>query len=140
MVSIVEAYIDSLCSDLFQQRAKSADQMFKNLISDAEEASEHNWEARKNAFSKFHSISLSQCASWQTIASAIIVRNAIAHGLGSLTRRQKNKKDRGKVAGVFVNLQDDVLWVGDKSIDHLLTHTLAFVTDIDEQVRTGLRP
>ncbi|MFW5469532.1 hypothetical protein ACOCJ4_05740 [Knoellia sp. CPCC 206435] len=43
------------------------------------------WEAQKDAFKKWHTIS----PNWLQIEGLAEARNAVAHGLGTLTRRQQ---------------------------------------------------
>lgn len=135
LVSIVEAFIDSLSSELFQERASDVDDMFRNLIRHAEEQSENSWETRKHAFRDYHQITLGDCSSWSKIDGAIIVRNAIAHGLGSLTRRQKNRKDRQKAREAKVRLIDDVIYVDKASLLTLLNASDAFIREVDSRIR-----
>lgn len=135
LVSIVEAFLDSLSSELFLERVSDVDNMFRNLIRDAEEKSDNSWENRKHAFRDYHQVSLGDCTSWSQIDCAIVVRNAIAHGLGSLTRRQKNRKDRQKVREAKVSLIDDVIHVDEGSLLSLLKASDAFIRDVDSRIR-----
>ncbi|WP_460626704.1 hypothetical protein [Intrasporangium mesophilum] len=135
-MSIVEAYVDSLSSDLFQTRTVDTDQMIRNLIKAAEEEAENTWDTRKTAFRDYHLVPLGDCSSWSKIDAAIVVRNAIAHGLGSLTRRQRNRKDRQKVRDAKVGLTDDVIHVDGTSLSMLLGAADSFIRDVDRRVRS----
>ncbi|MFC5831202.1 hypothetical protein [Nonomuraea insulae] len=90
-VSITEAYIDALSSELMSNAMPYSNPLVKILIEEYEIQTTSNWERRHEKFSKIHSIRLKECSEWNKVNAAIEVRNTIAHGLGRLTPLQQKK-------------------------------------------------
>lgn len=139
MVSVVEAYIDALSSHSFDLRVDRHDQLVRLLVAAAEAGADGTWELRKSAFESYHGVSLGSCKGWHAVDASHAVRNAIAHGLGSLTRRQRDQKTRSKVRNAGVVLVDDALWITDLSLVRCRDSSATFVRDVDEKVRVQLR-
>jgi len=135
LISIVEAYVDSLCSELFRQQTSHQGPMFRALVAAAEARASTNWDERKTAFNDYHSVSLSSCSRWSEVDAGIYVRNAIAHGLGSLTRRQRSQKVRSKIRSVDVAVVDNRLVLTDVALVRCLSFSNDFIRSIDTGVR-----
>jgi hypothetical protein len=88
LVSIVEAFVDTCCNHLFDLKTQGHDLFVSNLADAARDQASNSWEERKKAFATYHDVPLGSCAGYSDVAAAVQVRNAVAHGLGSLTRRQ----------------------------------------------------
>lgn len=131
-VSIVEAYIDSLSTSLFADHGRSRDSLFERLAAIAQEQSENSWEARRSNFKAHHGVGLGDMKTYSDIERAVVVRNAIAHGLGALTKRQRNPKDRAKVQQVGVQLSDDRIVIPEAALDKLRSSAVLFIRDVDE--------
>ena len=85
LVSIVEAYVDTCSSHLFESRTSGRDAFVRALVNEVRDASLRGWEERKAAFKTYHGVTLGECSRWSDIDAAREVRNSIAHGLGRLT-------------------------------------------------------
>ena len=138
MVSVVEAFVDTLSSQAFRHRIDEQDDLVVALVNAAEARADTSWSERKSAFQTYHGVNLGSCHGWTAVESSHLVRNAIAHGLGSLTRRQANKGSRSKVRGAGVVLVDDVIWITDASLARCRDSSATFVRDVDAKVRRSL--
>lgn len=130
-VSIVEAYVDTLSSSLFELEGRARDQLFRRLAAMAQEQSEGSWDSRKENFKAHHGVTLGDRSKYSDIDAATVVRNAIAHGLGALTRRQRNPKDRKKVIEIGVALSDDRIFISESALTRLRDSAVAFIADVD---------
>lgn len=92
LVSIVEAFVDTCCNHLFELRTKGLDSLFQNLAAAALDQASRDWESRKAAFKVYHGIALGACSKFSDVSAAVQVRNAIAHGLGSLTKDNRMQR------------------------------------------------
>jgi hypothetical protein len=131
-VSIVEAYIDTLSSSLFVYHGNSRDQLFQRLAAMAQEQSESSWDNRKENFRTHHGVILGDRLKFSDLDAAFVVRNAIAHGLGALTRRQRNSKDRKKVVQIGVGLSDDRVYISEMALERLRSSSISFINDVDQ--------
>lgn len=134
LIGIVEAYIDSMCSNLFRRQLVDEAPMLRALITAAEAQASTNWKERKSAFSDYHGVSLGSCARWSELDAGIDIRNAIAHGLGTLTKRQRNRKSREKMKSVGAVIVDDRLMLSDKALKKCLVFTTEFVKSVDSKI------
>jgi len=133
-VSIVEACADSLLDQLFERRVATLETFYRLLSDAAVSAATQNWDSRKLAFKDYHGVILGECPSWSQVDAAITVRNAIAHGLGRLTARQRNSKDRAKVRTVGIRLRDDYLEIDAAALGRCLDVCSKFISELDHQV------
>ena len=133
LISIVEAYIDSMCSQLILS-TNDQSEMFRLLVSTAEERASSSWREREEAFRTYHNISLSKCDAWKELQSGIVIRNAIAHGLGHLTKRQRKPATRLKVQSIGARLSDDQLILDAQCLDQALAFSRIFVESVDDKI------
>ncbi|WP_293334595.1 hypothetical protein, partial [Mycobacterium sp.] len=112
LVSIVEAFIDTCSGQQFDQRTSGRDDFVRKMAAEVRENSVKGWDERKEAFKKYHDITLGECAHWSDIDAAREIRNSIAHGLGQLTERQQNAKTRQKMAALGVMFRGNQLVIG----------------------------
>jgi hypothetical protein len=75
--------------ELTEASVTNVDDVIRLLIVEKELAGSSNWEARRRAFKRHHNLDLKKCAQYHYLEGAIEARNAIAHGLGRLTTRQR---------------------------------------------------
>jgi hypothetical protein len=106
MISIVEAYVDIITSSLFRERIDATDDLVQRLVINAELRASTTWYDRKNALSQYHQIKVGEFTRWYELDAGIEVRNAIAHGLGRLTRRQRQAQTESKVSQIGVSVRD----------------------------------
>ena len=133
LVSIVEAFIDSCSSQLFDIRLRGQDKFFRSLTDAALDQSTINWENRRAAFKLYHGITLGDCAKYSDVASATQVRNAVAHGLGSLTRRQ-SKKDMERMRQIGIGFSGFSLRITAAALDRCVDSCAQFIRDVDKKV------
>ncbi len=62
LVSIVEAYIDSLGTNLFRSRTDQLDMVFVLLAEAADISASKGWDERKEAFNRYHGVIVGNCA------------------------------------------------------------------------------
>jgi hypothetical protein len=133
-VSIVEAFVDSLTAQLFGSRVSAMESFYRLLASAVVADASQSWDNRKTTLKDYVDVPLGDCPSWSQLASMVTVRNAIAHGLGRLTQRQRNSRDRRKILDVGVRLQDDNLQIDSPALDSCLKVCAAFVHEVDARV------
>lgn len=98
IVTIVEAYTDAALEAMFRgvvpATSPAAIRLLEAHLLDATQ----RWEARKKSFAEHHALPLGDVAvgfpGWSKLDGMIEVRNSIAHGLGSLTRQQRQSPMR----------------------------------------------
>jgi hypothetical protein len=97
----------------------------------------HNWPDRVSAWNSIFELKLSTFPRWQEIEALTLARNIIAHGLGTLTRRQLKqgvaKHDvvtRLSRIGIALNGQE--LSVGPSEVRRCADLVIEFVTWLDE--------
>lgn len=131
MISVVEAYLDTLSAALFRERAPTSHDLVRRLIAAAELRASATWDERKTAFANYHGVSLGQLARWSELDCGIEVRNAIAHGLGKLTPRQRTKRVRTKIGQIGVRLSDGAVVVTDASLQRCRDACVEFIRSLD---------
>lgn len=89
LVSIAEATLDLLGSELTDRAINPATAAVRLLALEKELAASATWEQRRRLYKRHHGLSLTSCDNYKYVEGAIEVRNAIAHGLGRLTTRQQ---------------------------------------------------
>ena len=135
MVSIVEAYLDLLSSDLLGERTPRGHALARLLVEAVEQRSSANWHERRSAFATFHDTPLGTLDGWLEIDAAIVARNAIAHGLGRLTSRQQTSGTAGKLARIGITLRNDQLIVTTTSVITCRDACLRLIRDADFRTR-----
>jgi hypothetical protein len=134
LVSIVEAFVDTCCNHLFDLKVRGQQMFVHNLASAARDLASAGWDERKKAFSTYHGVPLGSCARYSDVDCAVQVRNAIAHGLGSLTRRQRNTKDMVKITSVGIILRNQALIIDKDALDRCVLACATFVADVDRRI------
>jgi hypothetical protein len=134
IVSIVEAFTDSTCADLFAVKTRGLENFVALLAEAALDKATATWEERKNAMLRYHNVSLGTCTRFSDVMAAVAARNAIAHGLGGLTRRQRSRKDRDKIMSVGIALRDRHLNIDTAALDRCVQFCSAFVHDVDTKI------
>jgi hypothetical protein len=90
MMSVLEAYVDLRAeSELHEQLPpNSLTRTAALLLADHHLAASTNWRSRHDSFLRYHAVTLGDFPDWNRMDTCISIRNAVAHGLGRLTRRQ----------------------------------------------------
>ncbi|MCZ4498333.1 MAG: hypothetical protein JWQ74_886 [Marmoricola sp.] len=135
VVSIVEAYVDSISEVMFDRRTVGMDIFYARLAGAVFDRSTLSWHGRKETFELHHGFKLQDCASWAVVDRAIEVRNSIAHGLGNLTRLQKTgKSDKAKVQMAKVRLREDRLIITSEARKHCFDASVEFIRSLDAKL------
>lgn len=135
LVSIVEAFVDTCSGQQFDSRTSGRDAFLRAAVAEVRETSLKGWDERKEAFKKYHGVTLGDCFRWSDLDSAREIRNSIAHGLGRLTPRQRNAKTRRKMEAMGVRLRGDQLVVDNLALEKCLKSAVAFISDLDRQLK-----
>lgn len=117
--------------------------LIADLWAAAEERSE-SWPRQVDAWKKWHSIDVTTEAAYKAFRPAVEARNAIVHGLGTLTRRQ-TRKDGGRATAEMlrtsgITVQSGRVVVDAKATADCIKRAGVFIDWLDEKTRTsGLR-
>ena len=130
-VCITEAYVDAVSADIFDRQIRAKDRLLRKLADSAIEQAEDTWPRRTAAFKRFHDIDIATLQEYKDLAVAIVIRNAIAHGLGALTRRQRNAKTRAQIAAAGVSLKDDRLVLASGDLQTVCEQSVSFIRKVD---------
>lgn len=132
MVSLTEAYLDALQSDLLATKVSQPTDTLRRMVEEIEVSATSNWTARKRTFRRIHRISLNQLDGWAEIEAAVHVRNSIAHALGSLTVRQRAHTQLPlQLQRIEVVVADGRIHLSDGSLNVLETSCRKFVLAVD---------
>jgi len=137
MISIVEAFVDTLLAALFRENAPMTHDLVRRLVETTELRASITWDERRAAFEGFHGVRLGQLDRWSELDAGIEVRNAIAHGLGRLTPRQQEKALAGKLSQVGVSVRDGAVIISSESLLRCRDVSVAFIASLDAS--TGRR-
>lgn len=94
MVSIVETFMaNGLVARLEAQIPAPRAEILEDVYTRAEDAAISSWPKLTDHYQLWLHVPISQrsCPAWRQIEAMVNVRNAIAHGLGELTRRMARK-------------------------------------------------
>lgn len=101
------------------------------LVEAAEMRASSTWDERTKAFRHYHQIYLGTLARWSELDAAIEIRNAVAHGLGQITPRQRQDKARAKMVQFGVSVRDGHLKITEASLQKCRDVCVAYVLDLD---------
>ena len=93
LVSIAEAYVDSLFMELMGEQLANPGKLLSRAVAEVEAAATSNWSERIRLFRTLHDLSVTDCVAWPRVDAAIDARNSAAHGLGALTARLRKKRN-----------------------------------------------
>lgn len=108
----------------------------------AELKAESTWPTHIDAWKEWHSVDLDAAPNFSKFRSFIEARNAIMHGLGSLTRRQTQGNALSSLTGqlgkVGIAVEGTRLVFGRKSVQRCADVSVEFVLWLDEKVQREL--
>jgi len=133
MISIVEAYVDIVTSGLFRNRTYGADELVRRLVKNAELRASTTWQERKAALNDYHQIRVSEFAQWSALDAGIEVRNAIAHGLGYLTPRQRESRAAAKISQIGIQVSNGNVVVSDENLRRCRDLCIEFIRYLDDR-------
>lgn len=130
IVAIAEAYTDAALEAKFRgvvpASSPAAIRLLETHLLDATQ----RWEARKKSFAEHHALPLGDMTvgfpGWSKLDGMIEVRNSIAHGLGSLTRQQRQNPMRTAAKCSQIGVRIDA---GEVLVDNASLSTAAQVAE-----------
>lgn len=130
IVSILEAFTDAALEHMFRNILPTSSEAAIRLLESHLLDATQRWETRKKSFAEHHSLPLSDAAvgfpRWSQLDGMIEVRNSVAHGLGSLTRQQRQNPRRAAARCSQVGVQ---VWAGELLIDRTSLEKAAEVAE-----------
>src|SRR4051812_30280876 len=138
LASITEAY----CGDALIEAAEvlalpGPTSIVQALWDEAAIKATRTWNEQKSAYKKWLHLTIK----WEVIDAMADARNAIAHGLGSLTRQQI--KDQATIAArlgsLSIGLSGRDIVLTDRSLKGLALKARAFILDLDTQIDARLQ-
>jgi len=134
MVSITEAYVDTLSMELLSAALGPPSALMAKVLEEVEISASGNWQRREKTFSSLHGISLRSGPRWTTIEAAIEARNSVAHGLGNLTTRQKRRRDIARQLGrADIVVGGGRIYLTPASLRTVADATRGFISWLDSQ-------
>jgi hypothetical protein len=134
MVSIVEAYVDVISSDILRVEYARSSSLTQSLIEAAEVNFTRGWPDREKAFNDHFGIRLTKLPTHKDLKCATDVRNAIAHGVGQLTPRQRTAATRARMASIGVTVRDNYVVLDAGSVRTCRDVSMAFMRELDAQL------
>lgn len=139
LVSVVEAFlVSSLVVRLERHAPRPRSKVMEAIYVDAEDSAIASWAKLKIAYNRFLDINLAGSGYWGDISATNDARNAIAHGVGELTRRQtrKNLADLVRaLASVGVSVDGSAIVVTNEAVYRYGKTAREFVLWVDERLR-----
>jgi hypothetical protein len=134
LVAIAEEF--SVSRFIEASEARLPDDPFVELLWDAElDRAGDTWPKRTAAWETYHAVKLSSFPSHNALQGFIEARNAIAHGLGELTRRQLRQRTRtaGRLKNAGIPIQGNALGVSADNVEVCAEVVKSFVVWLDGQ-------
>lgn len=124
MISIVEIYTEALLKLLDGDQANPAPKGWGDVIS---------------SLQRRHSIDATSVAGWDQLAACILVRNALAHGLGRFTAYQLTKDAPRKVRAIGVPVRDGMVVITAASLARCAETCSSFIATLDMHPQVATR-
>jgi len=132
IVTVAEAFADARSVTLLQGLARPEKQLL-GLVAQYEVRSNYTWEARRESYERVHAVRFVDCPDWTNLKTGAEIRNAIAHGLGTLTVRQRGELARWqrRFPQVRVRLDGYRVEISPEAVQECLRYVSAFVRWLD---------
>ena len=130
MVSITESFCARLLLEAGEASVRPATNPIVSILWDrASVDATGTWEAQRDAFKKWFGVT----PDWQALDSWATIRNAIAHGLGVLTRRQLQNRTStlAKIHRVGVTVADNRLVLTDDDLRNAARACRDLIVELD---------
>jgi hypothetical protein len=140
VVAIVEAYTDAALEAMFSRVVPASSPAAMRLLESHLVDATQRWDSRKRSFADHHSLSLGDAGAgfpqWSKLNGMIEARNSIAHGLGSLSRQQRQNPGRAaaRCAQIGVRIEAGELVVNSASLDAAAQVGHDFVRWLDARI------
>jgi hypothetical protein len=129
MLSVADAYVDIVLETALRAKIAPAPPAVEVLLTLALPKLD-TWGGRNEFANMFGLSPLSGFSRWSQVKAASDARNSIAHGLGSLTRKQNDATKRS-LRDVKVAVTDGQLRLTDGSVEHIRDLIVAFIEHLD---------
>jgi hypothetical protein len=121
-------------SELLNEATSSREDLVLKLIHSVESTASLTWQRRSEAFLAFHGINFDKFPRNAEFVAARRARNIIAHGLGSLSVKDRtDPKLRGKLLSVSVEVYEGKILVSGQSLDGLVSLLIDYVNWLDTE-------
>lgn len=134
MVALAEFHCNEVLDFLLDVEGSLGPAGYSALLQKARATAFDSWPKRADIMNAVFHLRLGSLASWERFEAAVFVRNSIAHGGGSLTRRQK-PTEAGKLKTLGVQLSDRKIVLLKESTAACYEACADFVRDLDRAVR-----
>jgi hypothetical protein len=135
IASIIELHVASeLVNNIEPHIPKPMSSILQDIYTTAEDRFLGTWPSMTEAYKKWLSIDLSKCDDWKRMQALTSLRNAVAHGVGDLTRRQARQDVTKLVASlslIKVTVTGTRIDVSDATIHISATAGRRFVSWLD---------
>ena len=139
LLSIAESFSAQLLGSVVgEEFAMAQSRAVESIWDDAIDRATDSWTAQKGAYQSW--LGVSNNSNWKTVENLAHARNAVAHGLGRLTRRQLRKRQTVEQAlrVVGVPLRDDQIVLDELVLAAIALRCRQFVEQLDRDVRQKL--
>lgn len=139
LVSIIEAHIAGQLVERIEKHVPTPrTPVLDDIYVSAEDKAIGSWSTMSESYKRWLGIRFNASSDWTSILTMTDIRNAIAHGLGELTRRQA-RKDLKQLTRAFssvgVKVHGTSLRVSEDAIRNAAATGGRFVVWLDEQLR-----
>jgi hypothetical protein len=139
IVSIVEAFVDAVASELFSTYRIGQSETLRKIVASVETKSASNWAERRESFKKYHGVTLTNANRSRQVQTCIMVRNAVAHRLGRLSDSRRSLDLVAELKTINVEVSGESVVVDLPALQTCLNVATEYVESIDEMVRNARR-
>jgi hypothetical protein len=140
IVAIAEEFSRTLLIAKTEVQVPQDARVLKKLWAKAENQAEGRWEEHLNAWKDWHEVSLQSDPLYTNLKPFIEARNAIMHGLGELTRRQRRGNQlaalKGELRAAGIEVVGVRLIVSNRSVIRCAHACRAFVDGLDRRAQS----
>jgi hypothetical protein len=138
MLSITESFcVDRLLELAEKEVDPSGSKVRGQIWERASTGAIGNWKSIQDSYKAWYGVQ----PDWKRLDQLVEVRNAIAHGLGQLTRIQRSKRQSAatKIAQAGVHLDADTIVLEEHNLEQARLACVALITEIDLAVQGAIR-
>jgi hypothetical protein len=139
IVSIVESFaVHQLVAHIEPHFPAPRSDIVDDVYVEAEDRAIGTWPNIQTAYKRWLQISFTAAGNWAQMTSMHDARNAIAHGLGGLTRRQARKNIADLVQGlraIDIDVHGTQLILSNRSVRAATVNGRDFVTWLDAELQ-----
>lgn len=139
LVAVAEEFSRRLLVGITEPQVPQDRQVLKLLWARAEDQAEGSWPEHLKAWKEWHRVPLAEEGIYQDLRPFVDARNAIMHGAGELTRKQRRGNQEASLRGAWKNIGIDLLGtrliVHDKAVTKCADACKAFVKNLDLRVQ-----